>query len=101
MDHQMRSWFVNRPATWSSGIQAQSASLASPNGGGGRVLGLDHPATPPREALGRWKTAMNTGETRYGAGQLLALPALYKDGRPISIEFSIQLLRNASGQSSG
>lgn len=41
---------------------------------------------------------MTTGVTRYGEGQLLAVPALHKDGRQISIEFSIQLLKNAGGQ---
>ena len=45
-----------------------------------------------------WKTAMTAGETRYGEGQLLAVPALRKDGRQISIEFSIQLLKDASGR---
>jgi PAS domain S-box-containing protein len=35
---------------------------------------------------------MRTGQTRYGEGQMLAVPALHKDGRQISIEFSIQLL---------
>ena len=40
-----------------------------------------------------WDTAMQTGATRYGAGQLLAVPALRKDGTEISIEFSIQLLK--------
>jgi PAS domain S-box-containing protein len=39
-----------------------------------------------------WKGTMSTGQTRYGAGQMLAVPALHKDGRQISIEFSIQLL---------
>jgi PAS domain S-box-containing protein len=29
---------------------------------------------------------------------LLAVPALHKDGRQISIEFSIQLLKDADGQ---
>ena len=42
-----------------------------------------------------WETAMKSGATRYGKGQLLAVPALHKDGRQISIEFSIQLLKNA------
>ncbi len=42
-----------------------------------------------------WETAMQTGATRYGEGQLLAVPALHKDGRQISIEFSIQLLKGA------
>ena len=40
-----------------------------------------------------WETAMRTGATRYGEGQLLAVPALRKDGRQISIEFSIRLLK--------
>lgn len=44
-----------------------------------------------------WHTTMRTGITRYGAGQLLAVPALRKDGRQISIEFSIQLLKDTAG----
>jgi PAS domain S-box-containing protein len=45
-----------------------------------------------------WQTAMQTGLTRYGSGQLLAVPALRKDGRQISIEFSIQLLKDVKDQ---
>jgi PAS domain S-box-containing protein len=45
-----------------------------------------------------WKTVMATGQTRYGEGQLLAVPALHKDGRQISIEFSIQLLEDTAGR---
>lgn len=41
---------------------------------------------------------MRTGVTRYGEGQLLAVPALNKDGRQLSIEFSIQLVKDADGQ---
>ena len=41
---------------------------------------------------------MRTGITRYAEGQLLAVPALHKDGRQISIEFSIQLVKDADGQ---
>ena len=44
-----------------------------------------------------WETAMKTGVTHYGEGQLLAVPALHKDGRQISIEFSIQLLKGVDG----
>jgi len=42
-----------------------------------------------------WETAMRSGLTRYGEGQLLAVPALHRDGRQLSIEFSIQLLPGA------
>jgi PAS domain S-box-containing protein len=45
-----------------------------------------------------WEAAMTTGVTRYGEGQLLAVPALHKDNRQISIEFSIQLLHDLDGQ---
>jgi PAS domain S-box-containing protein len=44
-----------------------------------------------------WETTMSTGITRYGGGQLLAVPALHKNGGQISIEFSIQLVKNAAG----
>jgi PAS domain S-box-containing protein len=45
-----------------------------------------------------WDRAIRTGATRYGEGQLLAVPAMHKDGRRISIEFSIQFLKDAEGQ---
>ena len=45
-----------------------------------------------------WEATMRTGVTRYGEGQLLAVPALHKDGRLVSIEFSIQLIKDADGQ---
>jgi hypothetical protein len=37
---------------------------------------------------------MATGESRYGRGDVLAVPAMTKDGRRISVEFTIVLLRN-------
>lgn len=45
-----------------------------------------------------WEAVMTTGVTRYGEGRLLAVPALHKDGRQISIEFSLQLLKDGDGQ---
>ena len=41
---------------------------------------------------------MATGVSRYGAGDLLAVPAVTKDGRSISVEFTIQMLRGPDGQ---
>jgi PAS domain S-box-containing protein len=40
---------------------------------------------------------MATGVSRYGKGDLLAVPAVTKDGRSISIEFTIQMLHGADG----
>ena len=44
---------------------------------------------------------MRTRESRYGAGDLLAVPALRKDGATISVEFTVVALRNEKGQTVG
>lgn len=66
------------------------------------ALGVSMDLIIPERLRGRhwagWETTMRTGITRYGEGQMLAVPALHKDGRQISIEFSIQLLKDARGQ---
>ena len=41
---------------------------------------------------------MRTGTTRYGNGDLLSVPALRKDGRRISVEFSILPFHDADGK---
>jgi PAS domain S-box-containing protein len=43
-----------------------------------------------------YRTVMQTGVTRYGQ-ELLAVPALRKDGTRISLEFTIVLLRDDRG----
>ena len=40
---------------------------------------------------------MGGAESRYAEGALLAVPALHKDGRQISVEFTILPLRDAGG----
>jgi PAS domain S-box-containing protein len=44
-----------------------------------------------------WGRVMDTGQTRY-ATEVLAVPALRKDGAPLSIEFTIQLVRDEAGK---
>lgn len=41
-----------------------------------------------------YNRVMATGESHYGQGELLAVPGLTKDGRRISVEFTIVLLRD-------
>lgn len=41
---------------------------------------------------------VRTGMTRYGAGDLLAVPALRKDGTRISVEFTILPFRDRRGR---
>ncbi|KOG90501.1 PAS domain-containing protein [Streptomyces varsoviensis] len=48
-----------------------------------------------------YRTAMEKGTSRYGADDLLAVPALAADGRKLSIEFSVVLLPAADGDADG
>ncbi len=48
-----------------------------------------------------YRKVMETGESRYGQGDLLAVPALTKDGRRISVEFTIVMLRDAQDRPAG
>ena len=48
-----------------------------------------------------WERVIATGVTRYGDGDVLAVPAITKDGRQISVEFTIVLLRGSDGQVAG
>ncbi|GGF59192.1 hypothetical protein GCM10007301_18660 [Azorhizobium oxalatiphilum] len=83
------------------------------NAGAERIFGF-----APQEALGQsldimipepfrarhWEGyhhTVSTGESRYGAGDLLAVPGLCKDGRRISIEFTIVLMKDAAGVVTG
>jgi PAS domain S-box-containing protein len=48
-----------------------------------------------------YRQVMQTGESRYGHGDLLSVPALTRDGRRISVEFTIVILRSAQGDVAG
>ena len=82
------------------------------NGGAERVFGW-----PAAEAIGQsldliipdqlrgrhwhgWNQVMETGVTRY-ASDLLAVPAMRKDGTRISIEFTVALLQDDAGAVTG
>jgi len=48
-----------------------------------------------------FRHVMETGESRYGHGDLLAVPGLRKDGSRISLEFTIVPLLDESGRMEG
>ncbi|MBS0224686.1 MAG: PAS domain S-box protein [Proteobacteria bacterium] len=50
-----------------------------------------------RHRLGFAQT-VRTGRTRYGAGDVLAVPALRRDGARISVEFTILPFRDRAGR---
>lgn len=48
-----------------------------------------------------YDNTMRTGKSRYGAGDLLAVPAIRKDGSRISVEFTVIPLHDESGAMEG
>jgi PAS domain S-box-containing protein len=48
-----------------------------------------------------FRQVMQTGESRYGAGDLLAVPAQRKDGTRLSVEFTVVPMHDASGRMVG
>lgn len=59
---------------------------------------------PPNLRERHWqgyRETMRTGQTRYGEGQLLSVPALRKDGARISVEFTIVPFTDEAGGMAG
>ncbi len=80
---------------WNSGAESMFGYQA------GEVLGqtMDF-IIPERHRAKHWegfRRTMETGITKYGR-QVLAVPAIAKDGRRISIEFNVALLRAPTGE---
>jgi len=83
------------------------------NAGAVRMFGF-----PEHEALGRsldiivpvnlrdrhwqgYRETIRTGQTRYGDGQILSVPAVRKDGTRLSVEFTIVPFTGEAGQMMG
>jgi PAS domain S-box-containing protein len=83
------------------------------NPGAARILGFSAEEAlgqsldliiPERLRARHWegfRKVMETGESRYGEGDLLSVPGLHKDGRRVSLEFTIIPLRDAAGRLEG
>lgn len=48
-----------------------------------------------------YRRVMQTGESHYGHGDLLSVPALTRSGQRISVEFTIAMLKDAQGRPTG
>jgi PAS domain S-box-containing protein len=87
-DGVIRLW--NAGATAIFGFTAEEAM--------GRSMDLIIPERLRGRHWDGYHRVMATGQSRYGHGDLLAVPAVTKDGRTISIEFTIQMLKGAAGE---
>jgi nitric oxide dioxygenase len=84
----IRLW--NEGATRVFGFSAEEAL--------GRTMDLIIPERLRQRHWDGYHAAMASGTTKYGASELLAVPAMRKDGSRISIEFTIALLRDEAGK---
>ncbi len=60
----------------------------------GRTLDLIIPERLRQRHWGGYRRVMASGKSRYGEADVLAVPALRKDGATISVEFTIAPLRS-------
>lgn len=63
----------------------------------GRSLDLIVPERLRQRHWDGYHEVMRTGKTRYGAGDLLSVPSAHKDGRRLSIEFTVLPIANDAG----
>jgi PAS domain S-box-containing protein len=64
----------------------------------GKSLDIIIPENLRRRHWDGFAETVRTGKTRYGAGDVLAVPALRKDGSRISIEFTILPFSDQAGR---
>jgi PAS domain S-box-containing protein len=64
----------------------------------GRSLDLIIPERLRARHWAGWRQVMATGQSRYGAADVLAVPGMRQDGTPVSVEFMLQPVRDAAGQ---
>lgn len=67
----------------------------------GRSLDLIIPANLQARHWAGFNRVMETGESHYGHGDLLSVPALTKSGRRISVEFTIVMLKDEQNRPIG
>ena len=67
----------------------------------GQRLDIIVPESLRRRHWEGYDKTMRTGHSRYGEGDLLAVPAIRKDGSRISIEFTITPFRDDAGDMVG
>lgn len=67
----------------------------------GNTLDMIIPASLRARHSDGFSETMRTGQTRYGNGDILSVPALRKDGSRISVEFSIVPFTGAGGEMTG
>jgi len=87
-DGVIRFW--NAGAEWIFGFTSAQAV--------GRSLDLIIPERLRARHWAGWRRVMATGQSRYGAADVLAVPGVRQDGTPVSVEFMLHPVRDSAGQ---
>lgn len=88
-----------RITVWNPG--AQRIFGFAPGDAVGQTLDLIIPENLRARHWEGFRHVMATGTSRYGHGDLLSVPGLTRDGRRISVEFTIVILRDVDGDIAG
>lgn len=67
----------------------------------GKTLDIIIPEPLRQRHWSGYRETVRSGKSRYGAGDVLAVPALRKDGTRISVEFTILPFRDRDGRTLG
>ena len=67
----------------------------------GRSLDIIIPERLRERHWAGYRRVIESGESRYGRGDILAVPGITKDGFDVSLEFTIVPLRDRSGRLTG
>lgn len=67
----------------------------------GNTLDIIIPANLRARHWEGWQKTIATGESRYGAGDLLSVPAVSSNGTKISVEFTIAMIHDDDGNLCG
>ena len=67
----------------------------------GKPLDIIIPKTLRERHWNGYRETVRSGKSRYGAGEVLAVPALRKDGTRISVEFTILPFHDRDGRTLG
>ena len=67
----------------------------------GRSLDIIIPERLRKRHWDGYRHVIESGESRYGQGDILAVPGIRKDGSGVSIEFTIVPLRDEAGELAG
>lgn len=106
MDKDWLAQAVVREAPEAIVVCDPSGTIVLWNGGAERIFGYAADEAlgqnldliiPEKQRARHWagyEKTMATGVTKYGDAELLKVPATHRDGRRLSIEFSVALLRS-------